>query len=185
MYRNEVPGACCQKTLLRFRARNGLLREYALMVFRSHLQSGVFQKYSRWITNIAHLAAERFIEVEFPLPPLAEQRRIVAEVERRLSVIAAMDAAVAANLKRAERLRQAILKRAFEGRLVPQEPSDEPAAALLERIRAARQENVASPLSNGRRGRSRKAEAAAQPTGRALPASEPPRGAEQLRMDEL
>ncbi len=59
-----------------------------------------------------------------PLPPLPEQHRIVAEVERRLSVVAAMEAAVAANLARAGRLRQAVLKRAFEGRLVAQEPSD-------------------------------------------------------------
>jgi len=73
--------------------------------------------------------------IVFPLPPLAEQRRIVAEVERRLSVVAEIEAAVAANLKRAARLRQAILKRAFAGRLVPQDPTDEPASALLARIR--------------------------------------------------
>jgi type I restriction enzyme S subunit len=69
-----------------------------------------------------------------PLPPLTEQHRIVAEVERRLSVVAEVEAAVDTNLARAERLRQAILKRAFEGQLVPQDPDDEPASALLEQI---------------------------------------------------
>ncbi len=53
-----------------------------------------------------------------PLPPPAEQKRIVEEVERRLSVIEEMETAVAANLKRATRLRQSILKKAFEGKLV-------------------------------------------------------------------
>ena len=71
----------------------------------------------------------------FPLPPLAEQQRIVAEVERRLSVVRQAEATVEASLARAERLRQSILKQAFSGRLVPQDPNDEPAAVLLERIR--------------------------------------------------
>ena len=73
------------------------------------------------------------------LPPLAEQHRIVAEVERRLSVIQQAEAAVEASLHRAERLRQSILKQAFSGQLVPQDPDDEPASALLERIRAQRE----------------------------------------------
>ncbi len=60
------------------------------------------------------------------LPPLPEQHRIVAEVERRLSVVAALEATVAANLARAGRLRQAVLKRAFEGRLVAKDAGDEP-----------------------------------------------------------
>jgi type I restriction enzyme, S subunit len=53
-----------------------------------------------------------------PLPPLAEQQRIVAEVERRLSVVAVAEAAVATNLARSGRLRQAILHQAFNGQLV-------------------------------------------------------------------
>jgi type I restriction enzyme S subunit len=79
------------------------------------------------------------------LPPFSEQHRIVAEVERRLSVVDELEAIIAANLKRAERLRQAILKRAFEGKLVPQDPTDEPASVLLERIRAERAQPKATP----------------------------------------
>ena len=88
-----------------------------------------------------------------PLPPLAEQRRIVAEVERRLSVIQQAEAAVEANLTRAERLRQSILKQAFSGKLVPQDPNDEPASMLLERIRAEREAAEAAAKSNRKPGR--------------------------------
>ena len=66
------------------------------------------------------------------------QYRIVAEVERRLSVVQEVEDTVTANLKRAERLRQSILKRAFEGRLVPQDPNDE----LGKRATGARREVI-------------------------------------------
>ncbi len=78
--------------------------------------------------------------IMFPLPPVPEQHRIITEVERRLSVIQQTEALVEANLTRAERLRQSILKQAFSGKLVPQDPNDEPASVLLERIRAERAE---------------------------------------------
>ncbi|VGO17756.1 Type-1 restriction enzyme EcoKI specificity protein [Pontiella desulfatans] len=64
------------------------------------------------------LSLEQVRSLPLGLPPLAEQKRIVEEVERRLSVIEEMEAAVEANLKRAARLRQSILKKAFEGKLV-------------------------------------------------------------------
>jgi type I restriction enzyme S subunit len=84
-----------------------------------------------------------------PLPPLAEQQRIVAEVERHLSGIDAAENVVSTNLKRAERLRQAILQLAFQGKLVPQDPTDEPASALLERIRAERERSQESRQRRG------------------------------------
>lgn len=85
----------------------------------------------------------------FPYPPLAEQAEIVAEVERRFTVLDALSQTLTAELKRAERLRQSLLHRAFTGRLVPQDPADEPAAALLARLRAG--EGVGKAAGAGRK----------------------------------
>ena len=79
------------------------------------------------------------LTLAFPLPPYAEQRRIVAEVDRLLSIIQHFESTVETNLKRVGRLRQSILKRAFSGQLAPQDARDEPASVLLERIRAERE----------------------------------------------
>ena len=81
-----------------------------------------------------------WLSVHIALPPVAEQEQIFAEIERRLSIVDELEAQVEADRKRAGRLRKSILKRAFAGRLVPQDRSDEPAAKLLERIRVARAE---------------------------------------------
>jgi type I restriction enzyme S subunit len=96
------------------------------------------RQYARYIYGAGrpHLSFEQLKMTAVLVPPLAEQHHIVAEVERRLSLVDGLDAALATGLKRAERLRQAILKRAFAGRLVPQDPADEPASALLERLRS-------------------------------------------------
>ena len=81
----------------------------------------------------------RFGTVAIPLPPLAEQEQIIALVEERLSQIDSAEKTIDAELIRSKRLRQSILKRAFEGKLVPQDPNDEPASVLLERIKASRE----------------------------------------------
>lgn len=66
-----------------------------------------------------NLSVSLIRSMRFPLPPLAEQHRIVAEVERRLSIIDELGTLVEINLARAGRLRQSILAKAFSGELVP------------------------------------------------------------------
>jgi len=78
-------------------------------------------------------------EVAFVLPPTCEQAEIVASLEERMSQIVAAETGIEHSLLRAARLRQSILKQAFEGKLVPQDPADESATALLERTRGASQ----------------------------------------------
>ena len=85
-------------------------------------------------TGRLRLGTKTLAELEIPLPPLAEQRRIVAKL-RMLSM--QLDAAIdtlKSELARAEHLRQSILRQAFSGKFVPQDPGDEPASVLLEKI---------------------------------------------------
>ena len=74
-------------------------------------------------------------ELPFPLPSLPEQQRIVTEIEKRFAVADELEKAVNEGLEKADKLKQSILKKAFEGKLAPQNPNDEPASVLLERIK--------------------------------------------------
>jgi len=89
--------------------------------FKNYLET---EKARHYFSTVSHGETMKILnlgilkKLPVPLPSLVEQRRIVAEVERRLSVAAQVESVVAGALARASRLRQAVLKAAFEGKLV-------------------------------------------------------------------
>ena len=91
-------------------------------------------------TGRLRLGTKALAELEILLPPLAEQERIVAKLETLFAQLDAGVNALKAELKRSEHLGQSILKHAFSGKLVPQDPNDEPASILLEKIRGEKKQ---------------------------------------------
>lgn len=102
------------------------------------------QKIKQEIEGKASATAQKNINVEFlealeiPVPNPIKQLKIVHDIESRLSVCEKIEETIESSLQQAEALRLSIIKKAFEGKIVPQDPNDEPAEKLLERIRAAK-----------------------------------------------
>ena len=138
IYRGEPPEVAFTNSLIRFVPKQGVTSEWALLVFRRHMHAGRFRAESRITTNIAHLALGRFRTVEFPIPPLDVQERVVASTRETLDAVDRQVDQIARAISTIRSLRRAVLATAFSGRLVPQDPDDEPASALLERIAASR-----------------------------------------------
>jgi type I restriction enzyme S subunit len=128
---------CLGQRMMLFRPVNEVLSRY----FMWGLLSPIFE--SQWKpkvtgTTAPHVNIRDLKLMYLPLTCQEEQRVIVNEIETHISIIDQTEAYVDKSLKQVERLRYSILRRAFEGKLVPQDLSDEPADKLLERIKEER-----------------------------------------------
>ena len=162
IWKGEIEDCVHQNHIIRARSFTGIVPQFVESYWNSPTGAAQVTGVASSTSGLYTLSVSKVSVLSIPLPPLAEQRRIVAEVERRLSVVQQVEATVEASVARAERLRQSVLKQAFSGKLVPQDPDDEPASALLERIRAEREaeaEADASVKNKSRRRSTRKAAA--------------------------
>ncbi|MBI5865845.1 MAG: restriction endonuclease subunit S [Planctomycetes bacterium] len=146
VYRGEPEQCSFASYLIRVRLMDGAEPVYVAACLNSSLgrnwvKSVVSQQVGQANVNGTKLAA-----FSLPLPPLDEQVEIAGRIDDSFSVAEHVVGTIDAANRRASRLRQAILRDAFDGKLVPQDPMDEPAAALLERIRASQR----SPLRRKR-----------------------------------
>ena len=131
-----------QNALHRVRFYGEINPHYFQLLLECYKGNQILDAYSKGMT-IKHLVQTALNTIVFPLPPLSEQTRIVDAVNRLLPYLHSYDRAEqklsALNTGFSEALKKSILQEAVQGKLVPQDPSDEPAEALLGRIRAEKQ----------------------------------------------
>ena len=120
-----------------------IIRCFSSLVLLDYLKVNIDANLSNIVANaqgvIPGISRDHILDLLLPIPPLAEQHRIVAKIEELLPKVEeygkAQDALNKLNAELPERLKKSILQEAIEGRLVPQDPNDEPASVLLDKIR--------------------------------------------------
>lgn len=132
IWRGEIEPCYFQNTLLRVRTRGPLIH-YLYWHFHFLARLGKFGEAGRGV-NIRHLGKQGLVNFPIIIAPLHEQKRIVATIDEHFSRIDAAKSSLERCLQRCSTLRRAVLAAAFSGRLVEQDPNDEPASVLLERI---------------------------------------------------
>lgn len=124
--------------------------QYALR--GQHFQNNFF-RHETGNVGQGNVGMQAITEEPIALPPSLEQSQIVQQIESRLSVVDQLEQTIDNSLQKAEALRQSILKKAFEGKLVPQDPTDEPAGVLLERIKAEKAKHSMNTVRKKKTGR--------------------------------
>lgn len=151
IWRCEVPNAVHQNHLIKVRLCETDLVEFALYWFQSPLGRQYVETVASSTSGLYTLSISKVEALVLPIPALSEADEIVCRIEAAFSRSSSIERWCETELARSAALRQSILKEAFAGRLVPQDPDDEPASELLARIRA---ERAAEPKKTARKAQS-------------------------------
>jgi type I restriction enzyme S subunit len=138
MWRGEIPDCVHQNHLIRVRPRPELDPRFLELVWNAPKTAEQLRRVASSTSGLYTLSTAKVKSIQIPVPPLDVQRAIVAAADVWSSRITALQTAIDSGRRRAAILRRSLLADAFAGRLVPQDPSDEPASELLARIRAER-----------------------------------------------
>ena len=132
----------CTPEIVPFRVYGGIDPHYIVNYLKSPFVDNLINSITYGV-KMPRVGTETMTSLLVPIPPLEEQRRIVEKIDVVASAVSAYDVAYqkteALNASFPEALKKSILQEAVQGKLVPQDPSDEPAEDLLERIRAEKQ----------------------------------------------
>lgn len=135
IWNGEIENCCFQNTLLRLRPHE-IEVEYLYWYCYAAARSGRFGDAGRGV-NIRHLGKQGLARFPVLIPPIEQRGQIVGRLEDEFHQTATLEQAARSALDRVAALRRSILAAAFSGQLVSQDPNDEPASVLLERIAAA------------------------------------------------
>lgn len=123
-----------QNHLIRVRPGTRVLPAYLNLFWNAPSSIATIRAIASSTSGLYTLSTGKVRSIPVVLPPIAAQERIVAEVERQLSFVEALDSELVKACALGSSLRSSVLSAAFSGKLVPQDPNDEPASILLERI---------------------------------------------------
>jgi type I restriction enzyme S subunit len=154
VYPSGHPSAVITADCIKIRPQQGLMDAYFLAAaINSPLGIRQIKPMTQGVAQ-KKVSLGRFSTFAIPLPPLEEQTQILTILETQLAAAKQQAAALTHALRQAAAQRRNLLKAAFAGQLVPQDPADEPASALLARIRASKADN-AKPAASKRKAKGR------------------------------
>lgn len=148
VWEDQIADCIHQNHVFRARIRDGILHPKLLAWHANGFGKRWCEVNGSQSVNLASISLSKIKLLPVPIPPEQEQTELVESAERYLSLLDRCERMIAQARAKATQLRRSLLSQAFAGRLVPQDPGDEPASVLLERIR---RERAAQPKT--RRGR--------------------------------